>query len=151
MDFKVLESLMISEENLEVTNEGLFNTLKEHKQKREEQKAYIKQHKLDCQELLPKLKDELKKIVSSYKPKNSKAKMVPVYGIDKLDSSAYVLLFDENKILNQNDDSVYDDAQDITEEIYKLTEAFASSTNKYPGFELKAEVPDNYCIYLHVQ
>ena len=141
---------MIPEENLEVANEGLFDKLKEKKQKREEYKAQIRQHALDCQELLPKLKEDLKKIVSSYKIKDTKVKMTPYYGIDKLDSSTYVQLFDENTILNQNDDETYDSAQNITNEIYKLTEKFVNTTNKYPGFELKAEVPDNYVIYLNV-
>lgn len=147
---KVLESLMIPEENLEIANEGLFDKLKENKQKQEERKAQIRQHELDCQKLLPKLKEDLKKIVSSYKPKTTKVKMTPYYGIDKIDNSAYVQLFNENTILNQNDDSIYDSAQSITEEIYKLTEQFANATDKYPGFELKADVPDNYCVYLNI-
>ena len=38
----------------------------------------------------------------------------------------------------------------FTEDIYKLTENFANTTKKYSGFDLKADVPDNYCIYLQI-
>lgn len=148
IDYKCLESLLIEGE--EIANEGLIDKFKNMKQKREERKVQIRQHELERQKLLPKLEEELKKIVSSYKPKTKKVKMTPYYGIDKLDNSAYVQLFNENTILNQNDDSVYDAAQDITEDIYKLTENFANTTKKYSGFDLKADVPDNYCIYLQI-
>ena len=73
IDYKCLESLLIEGE--EIANEGLIDKFKDMKQKREERKAKIRQHELECQKLLPKLEEELKKIVSSYKPKTKKVKI----------------------------------------------------------------------------
>nr|DAQ91427.1 MAG TPA: hypothetical protein [Caudoviricetes sp.] len=141
MDSKALESLMIPMDNLEITTEGLFDKLKE-------KKAQRRQHEIDCQNLLPKIETELKKIVSSYKPKYKNVKISPYYYTDKLDCSVGVELFNYNKLLDQ-DDSVIDSANNITDEIYELVVKFAKD-NKYTGFTFKAEVPDNCCIDIKI-
>ncbi len=139
MESKVLESLIIPE--YEIANEGLFDKLNEKKAQRH-------QHESDCQNLLPKIETELKKIVSSYKPKYKNVKIIPYYYTDKLDCSVGVELFNYNKLLDQ-DDSVIDSANNITDEIYELVVKFAKD-NKYTGFKFKVEIPDNCCIDIKV-
>ena len=63
IDYKCLESLLIEGE--EIANEGLIDKFKDMKQKREERKAQIRQHELERQKLLPKLEEELKKMLSN--------------------------------------------------------------------------------------
>ena len=151
MNSKVLENFLIPE----VAEEGIISNFKakreQKKAEREEKKRLARERDNECKNLLPKVMNDLKEIVSKYKTKYPDLPIDPYYDTDKTVNEVFVCVFDDIEIMNEYSDNYNKKSIMVFKAIYNAVKNYCStSEKKYPGFDLQCDVPENGYIHIRV-
>ena len=151
MNSKALESFLIPE----VAEEGIISNFKakreQKKAEREEKKRLARERDTECKNLLPKVMNDLKEIVSKYKAKYPDLPIDPYYDTDKTMNEVFVCVFDDIEVMNEYSDNYNKKSIMVFNAIYNAVKNYCStSEKKYPGFDLKCDIPENPYIHIRV-
>lgn len=151
MNSKALENFLIPE----VAEEGIISNFKakreQKKAEREEKKRLARERDNECKNLLPKVMNDLKEIVSTYKTKYPDLPIDPYYDTDKTMNEVFVCVFDDIEIMNEYSNNYNKKSIMAFKAIYNAVKNYCStSEKKYPGFDLQCDVPENGYIHIRV-
>ena len=154
VNYKCLESLLIEGEEL-ISTEGIISNFKARREQkkadREEKERLARELDNECKKLLPKVMNDLKKIVSKYKAKYPDLPINPYYDTDKTMNEVFVCVFDDDEIMNEYSDHYNKKSIMVFKAIYNTVNNYCNaSEKKYPGFNLQCDIPENACINIRV-
>ena len=139
----------------EIATEGVISNFKakreQKKAEREEKKMLARERDNECKNLLPKIMNDLKESVSKYKAKYPDLPIDPYYDTDKTMNEVFVCVFDDIEVMNEYSDNYNKKSIMVFNAIYNAVKNYCStSEKKYPGFDLKCDIPENGYIHIRV-